>query len=74
MRRLRHLSSAEGGALGGAVVPRGGGGRRIARHGVAGVRAVVEGHLAVLVQLLELGSAVLEPDLDLGKERFFCTR
>lgn len=70
MRRLWDLRSADRGALWGAVLPDGsGGGRGVACHGVAGVGAVLQGNLAVLVQLLELGPPVLEPDLDLGKER-----
>lgn len=65
--RLRHLRPADGGVLRGAVVPDRGGGRGIAGHGVAGVGTVLQGDLAVLVQLLELRPAVLEPDLDLGE-------
>lgn len=66
MRRLRDLRSADRGALRGAVLPHCGGGRGVAGHGVAGVGAVLQGDLAVFVQLLELGSPVLEPDLHLG--------
>lgn len=65
MRRLRDLRSADRGVLRGAVLPHSGGGRGIAGHGVAGVRTVLQGNLAVFVQFLELGPPVLEPDLDL---------
>ncbi len=68
MRRLRDLRSADRGALRGAVFPHCGGGRRVAGHGVAGVRTVLQGDLAVFVQFLELGSPVLEPDLDLREQ------
>ena len=68
MRRRLDLRSADRGTLGGAVVPHCGGLRGVAGHGVAGVGTVVQGDLAVLVQLLELGSPVLEPDLDLREE------
>ncbi len=47
------------------TVPNSGGWRRVAGHGVAGVRAVLQRDLAVLVNFLELGSPVLEPDFDL---------
>lgn len=53
LRRLRDLSSVDRG-LGGAAVPHGRGGRRVTGHGVAGVWTVLQGNLAVLVQLLEL--------------------
>ena len=58
--------------VGGFIVPHGRGGRGVADHGVAGVRAVVdgqvpEGELSVFVQFLELGAAVLEPDLHLKR-------
>lgn len=66
MRRLRHLRSADRGVLrGAAVVPDCGRWRGVAGHGVAGIGTVLQGNLAVFVQLLELGSPVLEPDLDL---------
>lgn len=69
MRRLCDLRSADRGALRGAVLPRRRGGRGVAGHGVAGVGTVLQGNLAVFVQLLELGPPVLEPDLHLRKER-----
>lgn len=50
------------------TVPNSRGWRRVAGHGVAGVRAVLQRNLAVLVKFLELGSPVLEPDFDLFKE------
>lgn len=65
MRRLRDLRSADRGVLRGAVLPHSRGGRGVASHRVAGVGTVIQGNLAVLVQLLELGPPVLEPDLDL---------
>lgn len=49
------------------IVPNSRGWRRVAGHGVAGVRAVLQRNLAVLVKFLELGSPILEPDLDLCK-------
>lgn len=69
MCRLRDLRSADRGALRGAVVPHCGGGWGVACHGVAGVGTVIQRNLAVLVQLLELGPPVLEPDLDLLKNK-----
>lgn len=71
MRRLRDLRSVDRGVLCGAVLPHGGGGRRVTGHGVAGVGAVIQGDLAVFVQLLELRPPVLEPNLDL-EERHVC--
>ena len=57
---------------GGFIVPHGRGRRGVADHGVAGVRAVVDGQvpqgeLSVFVEFLELGAAVLEPDLHLKR-------
>lgn len=43
--------------------------RRVAGHGVAGAGAVLRGHLAVLHDLLDLGSFVLKPDFHLDRER-----
>lgn len=51
------------------IVPDRRGWRGVARHGVAGVWAVVKGNLAVLVELLEFGPPVLEPNLDLLGKR-----
>lgn len=58
---LRHLSPGYRVGVSRITVPYGGGWGRVAGHGVAGVGAVVQGDLSVLVQLLELGSPVLEP-------------
>lgn len=65
VRRLWRLGPTDWRVLGGAVIPNCGGGRGVASHGVAGVGTVIQGDLAVLVQFLELGSPVLEPDLHL---------
>jgi len=62
-----HRGAQRGAAA--AVPHRGRGGRGVARHGVAGVGAVLQGHVAVLVELLEFGPAVLEPDLHLQPKR-----
>lgn len=51
------------------TVPNSRGWRGVAGHGVAGVRAVIQRNLAVLVKFLELGSPVLEPDFDLFKKK-----
>lgn len=72
MRRLWDLRSADRGALRGAVLPHRGGRRGVAGHGVARVGTVLQRNFAVFVQLLELGSPVLEPDLDL-REKKMCT-
>lgn len=72
MRGLgRYGGSAQCRALGraAAVVPHSGGRGRVTRHGVAGVGAMLQGNLAVFVQLLELGPPVLEPDLHLSKDK-----
>lgn len=70
VRRLRHLRPADRRVLrSAAAVPDGGGGRGVTGHGVAGVGTVLQGNLAVFVQLLELGSPVLEPDLDLRRKK-----
>lgn len=53
------------------TVPDGRGGRRVAGHGVAGVRAVLQWNLAVLVKFLELGPSVLEPDFHLSQRKHF---
>lgn len=68
MRGLWDLRSVDRGVLRGAVLPHCGGGWGVAGHGVAGVGTVLQGNLAVFVQLLELGPPVLEPDLYLRKE------
>ena len=52
------------------VFPHSWGRRRVAGHGIAGVwtvleRNITERKLSVLVELLELGATVLEPDFDL---------
>lgn len=57
-----------------AIVPNSRRWRGVAGHGVAGVRAVLQRNLAVLVKFLELGSPVLEPDFDLFKKRKQCSR
>lgn len=59
----------------GIVVPHSGGRRRVAGHGIAGIRAmfaryVPEWKLSILVELLELGTSVLEPDFDLEQRTF----
>jgi len=64
-KRLRERGPARRAAVR-VTVPDGRGRRGVAGHGVAVVGAVLQRHLAVLVQLLELGAAVLEPDLHLG--------
>lgn len=69
MRRLWDLRSADRGALRGAVLPHRGGRRGVAGHGVASVGTVLQRNFAVFVQLLELGSPVLEPDLDLREKK-----
>jgi len=56
-----------------AVFPYSWGWRRVAGHGIAGIWTMLERNfperkLSVLVELLELGATVLEPDFDL-KER-----
>ena len=58
--------------VGGFIFPHGRGWRGVANHGVAGVRAVVDGQIpqgefSVFVEFLELGAAVLEPDLHLKR-------
>lgn len=50
------------------TVPEGRRRRRIAGHGVAVIGAVFQGYFPVFVELLELGSPVLEPDFHLEKE------
>lgn len=63
--RLRERGPARRAAVR-ITVPDGRGRRGVAGHGVAVVGAVLQRHLAVLVELLELGAAVLEPDLHLA--------
>lgn len=70
MRRLLHLRPADRRVLRGvAAVPHGGGGRRVTGHGVAGIGTMLQGDFTVFVQLLELGSPVLEPDFDLRRKK-----
>lgn len=70
VRERRGQLVAGGGWSGvGRRVPEGRGRRRVARHGVAVVRTVLQGHLSVLVELFELGAAVLEPDFHLDRIR-----
>lgn len=56
-----------------AVFPHSWGRRRVAGHGITGLRTVLERNipkrkLSVLVELLELGATVLEPNFDLKKQ------
>lgn len=66
MGRLRHLRPTDRRVLrGAAAVPDSWGGRRVTGHRVTGVGTVLQGNFTVFVKFLELGSPVLEPDLDL---------